>query len=123
MQTFAFKNCPIIPAHQLWVAGLLMNSGGRADAGLARLQAARRPAGDRSSKGEEVPDAWGASGTDSPPASVMGAVSRRVGGRVAECVMVERAATVQWEGTVERLKGRAYPGRGASPGDRGAAGG
>jgi hypothetical protein len=45
----------------------------------------------------------------------MEAVSLRIGGRVAECVMVERAATVQWEGKAERLKVSENPVRDASP--------
>src|SRR5437016_4335870 len=64
MQTFDFNKTPIVPPHSLWAAGLLLVSGCRAEAGLPRLQAARRLAGNRLAAGEKVPDAWGASGTD-----------------------------------------------------------
>ncbi|MEO6787336.1 MAG: transposase [Chthoniobacteraceae bacterium] len=105
MQTFDFRNCPIIPAHQLWLAGLLLGSGGRADVGMPRLQAARHPAGDRSSKGEKVPDAWGASGTDSAREFTVRMVSLWAGGRVTgRSVMPGRAATAQWDVGAERLK-------------------
>jgi hypothetical protein len=53
---------------------------------------------------EKVPDAWGASGTDSSPAFAEEVVSLRVGGRVvAGRLIVKNAATVQW-GEAERLK-------------------
>ena len=65
MQHFDFNKYPIVPPHCLVAAGLLLVSGCRAESGLPRLQAARRPAGNCPTVGGKAPDAWGASGADS----------------------------------------------------------
>lgn len=64
MQTFDLNEAPIIPPHCLWLAGLLLESGSRASAGLPRLYRARPTAGNRLAMGDKVPGAWGAPGTD-----------------------------------------------------------
>ena len=64
MQTFDFTKIAIIPAHCLWVAGLLLESGSRASAGVPRLYRARHTAGNRLALGDMVSGAWGAPDTN-----------------------------------------------------------
>lgn len=67
MQTFDTTKTAIIPAHCLWVAGLLLESGSRASAGLPRLYRVRQTAGNRLAMGDKVSGAWGAPDTDPLP--------------------------------------------------------
>jgi hypothetical protein len=64
MQTFHYEKRPIVPAHCLWVSGLLLVSGYRAGAGLPLLHRVRHPAGTRLAMGDKAPGAWGAPGAD-----------------------------------------------------------
>lgn len=64
MQTFDYEKTPIVPPYCLWVSGLLLISGCRAEAGLPRLQRAWQPVGNRPAMGEKAPGAWGAPGAD-----------------------------------------------------------
>jgi hypothetical protein len=64
MQTFDFQKTPVVPPHCLWVSGLLLESGSRADAGLPLLRRMRHPAGNRLAMGDKAPGAWGAPGAD-----------------------------------------------------------
>ncbi len=64
MHTFDYEKTPIVPPYCLWVSGLLMISGCRAEAGLPRLQRAWQPVGNRPEMGKKAPGAWGAPGAD-----------------------------------------------------------
>lgn len=80
MQTFDFEKMPIVPPHCLWVSGLLLISGCRADAGLPRLQRVQYPAGNRLAMGEKAPGAWGAPGADPMQKLAAGLASLWAGG-------------------------------------------
>jgi len=85
MKTFDFQKAPVVPAHCLWVSGLLLESGCRASAGLPHLQRARQTAGNRPAMGEKASGAWGAPDADPLHGLAAGVVSLWMGCR-GECM-------------------------------------
>jgi hypothetical protein len=80
MKTFDFQKAPVVPAHCLWVSGLLLESGCRASAGLPHLQRVKQVAGDRLVMGEKASGAWGAPDASPLQKLAAGVASRWAGG-------------------------------------------